>query len=460
MSALPIIILHGWSDNSTSFQPLADWLKTKGFDVVEIFLGDYLSMNDEITLFDLGYAFQLALKKNGIAQKRHSFDLIVHSTGGLVVREYLRQICLDPQDGTPDASLTPVVHVCMLAPANFGSPLAAMGKSVIGRFFKGWSWTHFAQSGQQVLNALELASPYTFQLGIDDLFNRSFRVFSPENTIATVIVGTAAYTGIASTMHEDGSDGTVRVSTANLNATYLSIEFPDASNPPELFAHPRVNPDIAFAVFHRNHSSITRPVSDSDFPNLAQQPEWQKTLLDAITLNPDDYSSHVQRCTDIANKTFNEGVVGPNPLWYHRYQHVVFHVHDQFGASITDYVVEFYQEDNDESDEVMQEIHKYIITKTTTDSLDGAYRSFMIDTDALTQYVQKTGAAICMSITATNVSERITYRNPESGFEVFTNQKQTLLHPNEPVLVDITLFRDPNVDSADNGVNVFRLTKR
>lgn len=460
MPNLPVIILHGWSDNSTSFQPLADWLKGQGFAVVDIFLGDYLSMNDEITLFDLGFAFQLALKKNGIAQKRHNFDLIVHSTGGLVAMEYLRQVCINTDDGSLDASLTPICHLCMLAPANFGSPLAALGKSVVGRFAKGWSWSHFGESGQQILNALELASPYSFDLGLHDLFQPGFRLFSPENIITTIMIGTTAYTGIASVTHENGSDGTVRVSTANLNVTYLSLDFFDAVKPPELVAHPRVNPDIAFAVFHRNHSTITRPVPDATFPDLAQQPEWQRTLLDAIGLNTGDYSLHVQRCSVIANTTFTQGLAGQNPLWYHCYQHVVFHVHDQYGASIPDYVVEFYQENNDQDDEVMQYIHKEIITKVTTNSQDGSYRSFLIDTNLLIDFIQKPGVAICMSLTAANVSKRIMYRNPEGGVEVFTNANRSLLHPNEPVLVDITLYRDPDVESTDNTINVFRLTKR
>ena len=78
---LPTIILHGWSDKSASFHELADWLKEEhGVTAVNVFLGDYLSMNDEVTLFDLGYAFDRALTKNGIPQTRHSFNLIVHST--------------------------------------------------------------------------------------------------------------------------------------------------------------------------------------------------------------------------------------------------------------------------------------------------------------------------------------------------------------------------------------------
>ena len=149
----PVIILHGWSDNSESFIPLGQWLTANGFQVVDIHLGNYLSMNDELTVFDLGLSFIRALDANGISQKPHSFDVIVHSTGGLVIREYLRQVC----NGSP--TNTPVRHLLMMSPANFGSPLATMGKSVLGRLIKGWGWDHLWQTGQQILNALELASP-------------------------------------------------------------------------------------------------------------------------------------------------------------------------------------------------------------------------------------------------------------------------------------------------------------
>src|SRR5437660_12700215 len=104
---LPLIVLHGWSDTSKSFQSLADYLKNQGFNVIDIWLGDYISMHDKIEMKDLGLAFIRALGDEKIATSRHSFDLIVHSTGGLVAREFLRQACTRP-DGTLDATRTPV----------------------------------------------------------------------------------------------------------------------------------------------------------------------------------------------------------------------------------------------------------------------------------------------------------------------------------------------------------------
>ena len=45
----------------------------------------------------------------------------------------------------------------LVAPANLGSPLAAKGKSLVGRIAKGCN--NWFETGSEMLNALELASP-------------------------------------------------------------------------------------------------------------------------------------------------------------------------------------------------------------------------------------------------------------------------------------------------------------
>ncbi|HTV42578.1 MAG TPA: hypothetical protein VMF08_18580 [Candidatus Sulfotelmatobacter sp.] len=438
---MPVVILHGWSDTSASFQSLGQWLKSNGFDVTNIWLGDYLSMNDEITLFDLGAAFQRALADNNIPQTPHSFDLIVHSTGGLVAREYLWQIC----DGDP--SVTPVSHLLMMSPANFGSPLASLGKSVLGRLFKGWGWNHVGQTGTQILNALELASPYSWQLAESDLFNPAFKICTPAHTIVTVLAGTVAYDDpLRRTVHEDGSDGTVRVSTANLNAHYLKLNFSDPAKP-TLVSMPRCFDPIAFAVFPRNHTTIHDPLQPD--PNN----DWANVVKCALTTDPGGYADLVAKCQTITKGTIAAGqAANEHPDWFHEYQHVVFRVKDQFGEPITDYVVEFYQEIGDQADAVFDEVHSDILEKVTTNSTDASYRSFLFDTTDLVKYIkQNANADIQMSLSAANVSDRIIYRNPKSGVDVFTNGNQQFLYPNEPVMVDVLLCRDSTRD-------VFKLT--
>ncbi len=454
---IPVIILHGWSDNSRSFRVLADWLKDRlGPNVVTIFLGDYLSMNDEVTLFDLGRAFDLALQKENIPQGRHSFDLIVHSTGGLVAREYLRQKCLDPATGRRDAAATPIRRLCMLAPANFGSPLATLGKSILGRVFKGWKWDGFGESGQNVLDALELASPYTFDLAVDDLFDAEFPVFSPANTLTTVVVGTAAYPGaLKSTLHEDGSDGTVRVATANLQASYFRIDFFDQDGDPAVREIPSTTGDVALAVFHRNHASITDP----DDP--VQQAEWQAAMLNALTVSPQTYGAHVKFCRALTDATFAQGLAGKNPGWYHRYQHVVFRVRDQHGDPIDDFMIEFYQEPGDRQDRIFKEINANILEKVTKNQRAANCRSFYFDvTDLEALLTRDSKPVVELSISASHVSRRIRFRNPARGVEVFKAGEKRFIRGNQPILVDITLHRDPEVSAKDPDANVFCLEER
>ena len=45
-----VVILHGWSDDSESFEPLAKFLKQNGYKTVPLFLGDYISLRDEVKI--------------------------------------------------------------------------------------------------------------------------------------------------------------------------------------------------------------------------------------------------------------------------------------------------------------------------------------------------------------------------------------------------------------------------
>jgi len=449
----PLLILHGWSDDSSSFKSLAAWLKNQGFTTVDIYLGDYISLHDEITPTDLGFAFRRALQARQIPTTRHSFDLIAHSTGALVALEFLRQHCLT--NGKPDAQLTPIRNLCLLAPATFGSPLASKGKSLIGRTLKGWSWdrllqnpARLGQTGQRVLDALELASPYSRQLGLDTMFDPSFPLLDPANIRATVLVGSAPYEGIARVTHEPSSDGTVRVSTANLNAHHYEVDFAQPDKPiAKKFL--RSFSDAAFAVFDRNHGSICDPST-----NLVQAAEWSATILAALTLSgPVAYPAHVAACKTTTQATFQAKSTETN---FHQYMHVVFRVRDQFGDPVPDYVIDFYQPKKDANDKVYGIIHGEILEKVTANSRDPSLRSFLFDITDLEAFLKTNPAArVHFSIAAAPVSKDISYRNPtrsSEGVPIFTLNDRAFIHPNEPVLVDITLHRDPST-------RVFTLTK-
>ena len=89
MADRPIVILHGWSDVSASFEPLAKLLQKtlNGREISIIHLADYVSMEDEVRFDDVVSAMEVAWKRNHLPTDAGSIDAIVHSTGGPVVRD-------------------------------------------------------------------------------------------------------------------------------------------------------------------------------------------------------------------------------------------------------------------------------------------------------------------------------------------------------------------------------------
>lgn len=433
----PVVILHGWSDQSVSFEPIAAFLRDQGAQVVNIWLGDYQSMRDRITLWDLGLAFRRALEREKIPLDRFSFDCVIHSTGALVAREFLRQICGD------DPSLTPIRNLVMLAPADFGSPLAKLGKSLIGRLVKGWNFDDVAggsigETGERVLDALEMASPYSWDLGLEELRGERASLFSPKNCRCTILVGTNKYGGMRGITHTVGGDGTVLVSTANLNAHYFLVDFenPDA---PKIRETKSTRTPIAFAVLDRNHGTITHPNDKEE--NVPQVAEWQALFLAGLQITEAGYAAHVRACDKQTAETFARGK-GEN---FNQYMHVVFKVRDQFGQPIPDYVIDFYQREDDKTDKVYQKIHRDVLEKVWTNTRDPSFRSFLLDLTDLRAYLDDhPHACIELSVGAANVSREIGFRNPTMparGVRVFVGKKEDFWHFNQTVLVEMILHR-------------------
>ncbi|WVM93258.1 hypothetical protein ULG90_04305 [Halopseudomonas pachastrellae] len=80
---------------------------------------------------------------------------------------------------------------------------------------KGWKGTRLFETGAQILKGLELASSYSWELAEQDLFNADAPL-GDGSLLCTVLVGNSGYSGIAAVANKPGTDGTVRVSTANL----------------------------------------------------------------------------------------------------------------------------------------------------------------------------------------------------------------------------------------------------
>lgn len=166
------VILHGWSDCSDSFVEMRKFLSKAGVTPIsEIYYADYESREDHITFDDVIDGLNDEFHRRGFitrdGRKKRDLNVVVHSTGGLVIRHWIHQHYQRNSDRLDDC---PVKRLVMLAPANFGSPLAHRGKSFLGSLFKGrWKIGDLLEVGRHMLDGLELASPYQWELAHRDL---------------------------------------------------------------------------------------------------------------------------------------------------------------------------------------------------------------------------------------------------------------------------------------------------
>jgi hypothetical protein len=220
----PVVLVHGWSVHNTStYGELPARLEAESndelkLDVRNIWLGKYVSFQDEVQLDDISRAFESALRAELSAGALGAKCIcITHSTGGPVIRNWLYTYYISK--GKLDEC--PVSHLVMLAPANFGSALAILGKMRISRIK---SWMEGIEPGKGVLDWLELGSPESWDLNVKwlNFYNATptGQAFFPF-VISGQSIDRSFYDHVNSYTGEAGSDGVVRLAAANLNANYF-----------------------------------------------------------------------------------------------------------------------------------------------------------------------------------------------------------------------------------------------
>jgi triacylglycerol esterase/lipase EstA (alpha/beta hydrolase family) len=85
----PLLLIHGYSATGLDFGPLGKALKGKGIHAEDLNIGNYISLNNEITIKDIAEGLDRAFRMHPALNKAEEFDAIVHSTGMLVVRSWL-----------------------------------------------------------------------------------------------------------------------------------------------------------------------------------------------------------------------------------------------------------------------------------------------------------------------------------------------------------------------------------
>ena len=451
MSDRPIVILHGWSDVSASFEPLAMLLRAKlpGRAISIIELADYLTMEDEIRFDDIVSAMENAWRRRGLPTGKGSVDAIVHSTGGPVIRDWLQR--------NYESDDAPIRHLVMLAPANFGSPLAHKGRSLAGRIWKGLivKRPHGAafETGTRVLKGLELASPYTWNLAERDRFEEGGEMYSPGNVLCTVLVGQDGGGFSNAIANEDGWDGTVRVATANMDCARIRVVVPAEPYVVDAVVHePEMSSGAtAFGVLDRHdHGSIK--LADTEGRSVAQVERTRRyrdllsDIVKALTVNDDDFEQWRKTLAERNQRLLIRAKRARSPE-KHGYQNTVVRVQDQYGVGVEDFLIEFFEKDDDRP-RFSRKLHRTAFRSVHAYSDDRSYRSFYIDCTVLSRNIDKIHEFLGMSITAhpeMNARAPVGFvpfgEGGRGGLRIMQSEINNIFVPNRTLLLTLQLTR-------------------
>ncbi|MDP2137148.1 MAG: hypothetical protein Q8J74_04785 [Candidatus Didemnitutus sp.] len=430
----PIVIIHGWSDRSTSFGSLRNYAASLAGNLFQINLADYVSMDDEVRFDDLVAGMQRAWTDLGLPTKTGAVDVVIHSTGGLVVRDWLAT------HYAPGAA--PIKRLLMLAPANFGSPLAHKGRAFYGRIVKGFNSVKPFQTGTHILKGLELASPYSWNLALRDRFVAQNH-FGPGRVLCTVLVGNAGYSGIMAAANEDGSDGTVRASTANLNCAMIEADF--ATNPLEpTYKLRNASGRTAFRILDNDNHS-TAAMKDGG----PKDPAGRELIARALTVSDEEFEAWCDQCAAETASITLRGEQDRKEAKF-GYQNTVVRVVDDSGAPVSDYFLEFYLENQDDKkNRFAQLFHRDVMRSVHAYGDDSSYRSLMVDCTTLFREIDQDQEYMKISLTASpdfRTNGYVGYRTftdkDIGGLRLTRQQMFKVFQPHRTLMVVMTIRRE------------------
>ncbi|MYF89403.1 MAG: hypothetical protein F4186_08665, partial [Boseongicola sp. SB0676_bin_33] len=451
MSDRTIVILHGWSDISSSFAPLARLLRAKlgGREIAIVHLADYITMEDEVRFDDLVSAMERAWRDNDLPTGRGGVDAIVHSTGALVMRDWLQRN-YEPRDA-------PIKNLVMLAPANFGSPLAHKGRSLPGRIWKGFIGKvppgAAFQTGTRILKGLELASPHTWELAERDRFGDGGTMYSQGNVLCTVRVGQNAIRALIAGANEDGWDGTVRVATANMDCARMRVIFPrDPDGADPVVHEPEPSSGMtAFGILDSHeHGTIkltqARRRLLADVENMRRDGSLFFDIVKSLTVTDDRFETWRDELSMRNDALLDRAYRARRPE-KHAYQNTVIRVEDQYGVGVEDYLLEFFERDDDRTRN-SRRLHRAAFRSVHAYSDDRSYRSFYIDCTSLFRSIDRNTEFLGVSICAhpemegeTPVGFAAFGQGGRGGLRIMHRDLHDFFAPNRTLLLTLQLTR-------------------
>jgi hypothetical protein len=220
-----VLLVHGYSvTDLNSFNNIPALLQTDGISPNKIFLAGFVSLDDCVSCDDLasGLETRIATLEASYGLDLSRTILISHSTGAIISRRWILNRRAMNEKGAGKKTLS---HFMSCAGANHGSTMAQLGQSQLAYLFR--SVTEGRAVGKRVLQDLDYGSVFLRKL------NRDWLVAWNDGT-SPLYADTFCFS-IGGTDHsfwqnhltwqsrEFGSDGTVRISGANLNYRWISV---------------------------------------------------------------------------------------------------------------------------------------------------------------------------------------------------------------------------------------------
>jgi hypothetical protein len=286
-------------------------------------------------------------------------------------------------------------------------------------------------------------------------------------------VGTHPYEELAARIvHENGSDGTVRVAGANMNTKGMTIDF---SGDPENLLEPKVTPwqpraamdhDFPLAVLpDRNHGDVCRPDKSGQSKDPAAQQRLGELILQALAVNTanqyrkayDDWKAVTEHTRTLAGLS-DEAQKARNAFfkksrtpaeYFHEYYQINVHVVDEFGEPIPDYFLSFMPKQkqhwyslNKGFSAAGAYFHKEVLESVHNYRPDKSLRSLYIDRFDLMRkggyydQIRKPDAEkeLCVTLSAVDPGDRIAYFTREAALKrgvIKIHQKLEAQNPEE-----------------------------
>lgn len=354
MAAPILVFIHGYSVTSLDTYgelPLRIKAEAVARDInlqtADIYLARYISFHDEVVLEDVARALEHAVKEQ--LQQNQRYVFITHSTGAPLVRLWWHNFYQVPK------KICPMSHLIMLAPANFGSSLAQLGKSKLSRLK---SFLDGLEPGQGILNWLELGSAEANALNRAWILDAEKAMKTTQVypfVLAAQSIDRKMYDHINSYTGEPGSDGVIRVSSASLNAHLLILkQKEDKLEISQTFSAP----NIPFKVLlNRSHSGdkmgIMRSVKKD--PVNDEAAELIESIFDCISVTSQSaYATCVQQfaratASNQAQMQVEQytQALGTKTYIHDRYSQVIITIKDNRGHAVTDFDLVFTGNNND-----------------------------------------------------------------------------------------------------------------